>query len=328
MRPRLLILATGGTIAGAGASAVQTTGYRAGALAIEQLLAAAPGLADIAEVRAEQIASINSKDATAQFWTQLAGRVQEALDTDDCEGVVITHGTDTLEESAYFLHLTLRSAKPVVFTAAMRPATALSADGPLNLLQAVRVAADPGARGQGVLVVLNNLIHGAREVTKVNTQRVEAFASPDAGPLGFVQDARVGWYRRPARPHTTESELMWSHPLPVVEILYGYAGASTRLVDAVVDAGAAGIVFAGTGNGSLSEAMEEALARAHARGVAVVRSSRVGSGYVMRNGDVNDDARGFVAADNLNPAKARVLLMLALHAVREPLALQALFDRY
>jgi L-asparaginase len=328
MRPRVLILATGGTIAGTAGSPEQTAAYRAGSLGIDELLARIPGLAEAADVGSEQIAAIDSKDATPEFWTHLASRVQAGLDDERVAGVVVTHGTDTMEESAYFLHLTVCSAKPVVFTGAMRPATALSADGPLNLLQAVRVAAHPSAAGKGVLVAMNNLLHSARDVAKTNAQRVDAFACPDTGPLGFVQDGTVAWYRSTVRRHTASSELAWSHPMPAVEILSGYAGASPRLIEAVVGMQAAGIVYAGTGNGTLSAAAEAALAQAVRQGVAVVRASRVGSGAVLRNAAADDDAHGFVAAGNLNPQKARVLLMLALQRTRDTGALQAIFDAY
>jgi L-asparaginase len=243
--------------------------------------------------------------------------------------VVITHGTDTLEETAYWLQLTTRSKKPVVLTAAIRPATALSADGPLNLLDAVTVAVHPSAQGQGVLVVFANLIHAARDITKISTYSATAFSSGEFGALGFVQDGRVIFPRRIDSATTLEGagarsrhhplhgrefavQEVLSKPLPRVEIILSYAGVSRVVVDALVERETKGIVVAGTGNGSLHEDLERALASAAGAGVAVVRSTRVWGGYVTRNAVARDDALGFVSAGNLNPYKARVLLMLSL----------------
>jgi len=327
--PRIVILATGGTIAGAAPDAAQTVAYHAGALGVEQLLHAVPALASRARIRAEQIASIDSKDMSLALWTQLAQRANALLARDDVDGIVITHGTDTLEETAYLLHLTVKSAKPVVLTAAMRPASALSADGPLNLLGAVTVAASPAAFGQGVLVVFNNRMHCARDVTKVHTTSVDAFQSPEVGALGWVQDGQVQFQRRATRPHTDATEFTAPISWPHVEIVASYAGVSRFAVDVLLAAGARGIVVMGTGNGSMHAALQQALADAAAQRVAVVRASRVGAGPVMRNGAAPDDALGFVAAGTLNPYKARVLLILALAAgITEPAALQRVFDTY
>jgi L-asparaginase len=330
--PRVAVLATGGTIAGAAPDATNTSGYQAGVVGVGQLLAAVPSLATVANVQAEQVASVDSKDMTLALWTTLAQRVNDLLRSDTVDGIVITHGTDTLEETAYLLHLTVKSDKPVVLTAAMRPSSALSADGPLNLLNAVTVAGNAQAKGQGVLVAFNNRIHSARDVVKTSTYAVDAFQSPEIGALGWVQDGRVEFQRRVVRPHTTATPFSidsigagW----PVVEIIASYAGASRIAVDALVAAGVRGIVVAGTGNGSIHASVQTALADAAAKGVAIVRSSRVGSGHVMRNGAASDDALGFVTAGALNPYKARVLLMLALAAGHTtPVALQLAFDTY
>jgi L-asparaginase len=246
--------------------------------------------------------------------------------------VVVTHGTDTLEETAYLLHLSVKSDKPVVLTAAMRPSSALSADGPLNLLNAVIVAGNAKARGQGVLVAFNNRIHSARDVVKTSTYAVDAFQSPEIGALGWVQDGRVEFQRSVVRPHTGATPFVIdsnSAAWPLVEVVTSYAGVSRVAVDALVSAGVKGIVVAGTGNGSIHSTVQTALAEAAAKGVAIVRSSRVGSGHVMRNGAAADDALGFVTAGALNPYKARVLLMLALAAGHTtPVALQQVFDTY
>jgi L-asparaginase len=267
------------------------------------------------------------------LWTTLAQRVNALLASDDIDGVVITHGTDTLEETAYLLHLTVKNTKPVVLTAAMRPSSALSADGPLNLLNAVSVAANRAAHGQGVLVAFNNRIHSARDVVKTSTFALDAFQSPEVGALGWVQDGRVEFQRGVVRPHTVATEFAIAstsvNAWPAVEIVTSYAGATRVLVDVLVQAGVRGIVVAGTGNGSIHAALQQALADAAARGVAIVRASRVGSGHVMHNGAASDDALGFVSANSLNPYKARVLLMLALAAGNAgPAVLQRAFDLY
>ncbi|GJH14920.1 asparaginase [Caballeronia novacaledonica] len=324
--PRIAVLATGGTIAGSAGDASKTAGYKAGVVGVDKLLDAVPALGTVARIHAEQIASIDSKDMSAALWTTLSSRIDELLAQDDIDGVVVTHGTDTLEETAYLLHLTVKSAKPVVLTAAMRPSTALSADGPLNLLNAVTVAASKDAAGKGVLVAVNNQIHSARDVTKTSTYAVDAFRSPETGVLGFVQDGRVEFQRMVVRPHTVASEFSVTGQWPMVEIVASYADASRVMVDALVAAGVRGIVVAGTGNGSMHATLTQALADAVSHGVAVVRASRVGAGHVMRNGAANDDAIGSVSAGTLNPYKARVLLMLALGSGVDDL--QRVFDVY
>ncbi|WP_350029718.1 asparaginase [Caballeronia sp. AZ1_KS37] len=324
--PRVAVLATGGTIAGQAGDSSKTAGYKAGVVGVDKLLDAVPALGSIARIHAEQIASIDSKDMSAALWTQLARRIDELLAQDDIDGVVVTHGTDTLEETAYLLHLTVKSAKPVVLTAAMRPSTALSADGPLNLLNAVTVAASNDAAGKGVLVAFNNQIHSARDVTKTSTYAVDAFRSPETGVLGFVQDGRVEFQRTVVRAHTVASEFAVADRWPMVEIVASYADVSRVTVDALVAAGVRGIVVAGTGNGSMHAVLTQALADAVKQGVAVVRASRVGSGHVMRNGAANDDALGTVSAGTLNPYKARVLLMLAVASNVQDV--QRVFDVY
>ena len=346
--PRIVVVGTGGTIAGAAAKASQTSGYQAGALPVSRLLDAVPGLDEIAQIESDSVASIDSKDMSTELWLTLAQRVDALLSRDDVDGVVITHGTDTLEETAYFLHLSVKSAKPVVLTAAMRPATALSADGPLHLLHAVTVAASPSSHGRGVLVVFANRIHSARDVTKTSTFSIDAFESPETGPLGWIHDTHVEYERRGLRMHTvatpfrvsaTADELASAAaqvaphpiagPLPGIDIVASYAGVSRVAVDALVAAGAHGIVVAGTGGGSIHQQLLQALSDAVARGVIVVRASRVGSGHVLRNGAAADDRLGFVCAGTLSPYKARVLLMVALAAgVHDVDALQGVFDTF
>ena len=326
--PRIAVLATGGTIAGQAGDAARTSGYKAGVVGVDKLLDAVPSLSQIARIHAEQVASIDSKDMTPALWGTLCARVNELLAQDDVDGIVITHGTDTLEETAYLLHLTVKSDKPVVLTAAMRPATALSADGPLNLFNAVTLAADRAAWKQGVLVAFNNQIHCAREVTKTSTYAVDAFRSPEVGALGWVQDGEVRFQRGVLRRHTLQSPFEIAGPLPNVEIVTSYAGASRASIDAFVAAGVKGLVIAGTGNGSMHSTLQAAVADAIKQGVTVVRSSRVGAGHVMRNGAAPDDALGSISADTLNPYKARVLLMLALSLGVPASDLQAVFNTY
>ncbi|GAA4335602.1 asparaginase [Pigmentiphaga soli] len=323
--PRLRLIATGGTIAGVADSADLASAYRAAALGPDALRAAVPALAQVARIDTETAAAIDSKNATPTFWQHLAGRVQAAADDPEVDGVVVTHGTDTLEESAYYLQLVLKSDKPVVFVGAMRPATSLSADGPLNLLNAVRVAARADAGGRGVLVALNHLVHGAGEAAKADTLRPDSFVSQPAGPLGLVQDDRVVWLARTERAHTMATPFRADSPLRPVDILPSYPGVSPMWVQAAVASGAAGIVWAGTGNGSVPAAIEPALAAAAAKGIAVIRAARVG-GYVMPRAD--DAAHGFVAAGRLSPFKARVLAMLALGAGWRGERLREAFERF
>jgi L-asparaginase len=326
--PRIAVLATGGTIAGEAGDAAKTSGYKAGVVGVDKLLGAVPSLSQVARIHAEQVASIDSKDMTPALWAALCTRVNALLEQDDIDGIVITHGTDTLEETAYLLHLTVKSEKPVVLTAAMRPATALSADGPLNLLNAVTVAVSRASWKQGVLVAFNNQIHCGRDVTKTSTYAVDAFRSPEGGALGWVQDGQVEFQRSVVRPHTLQSPFQIRAELPAVEIVTSYAGASRVAIDALVAAGVKGLVIAGTGNGSIHSTLQQAVADAVKQGVAVVRSSRVGAGHVMRNGAAPDDALGSITAGALNPYKARVLLMLALAAGTAPADLQRVFDTY
>lgn len=330
-KPRLVILATGGTIAGAGTSGSATdVGYKAGALAVDLLIDAVPKMKEIADVRGEQIAAIGSQDMNDEVWVKLAARTNELLGQRDVDGVVITHGTDTLEETSYFLHLLVKSDKPVVMTGSMRPATAMSADGPLNMYNAAAVAADPESRGRGVLVVLNDDVHSARDVVKTHTTDVETFRSNEAGLVGVTLFGTQEYYRGLAHPYGPKSDftIKAGQTLPRVDVIYAHAGMSPDLIDAAAANGAKGIVMAGVGDGNMTAPAIEAMKRAIAKGVVVVRSSRVGAGFVRRNVEVNDDALGTVAAMDLNPGKARVLLKLVLTKTADPAAAQRAFDRY
>jgi L-asparaginase len=327
--PMVVVLATGGTIAGAAASDVQAK-YTSGQVGVEQLLAAVPQTKTLATLRGEQIANIGSQDMNDEVWLKLAGRVNELAAMPEVSGIVITHGTDTIEETAYFLNLVVKTKKPVVMTAAMRPSTALSADGPLNFFNAVAVAADKDAAGRGVLVVVNDWIHGASSLTKTSTTAVQTFLSPLSGLIGTVTYGDVEFYRLPVGRHTTESDfsLEGVTTLPRVDIIMAHENMDGALIDAAVGAGAKGIVVAGVGNGNMTAAAVNALAKHSKAGIVCVRASRVTTGRVGRNVELDDDKLGLVAALDLNPQKARVLLRLALLRTRTNADLQRLFEEY
>ncbi|MBP7566853.1 MAG: type II asparaginase [Burkholderiaceae bacterium] len=329
-KPRVVILATGGTIAGAGASAVNSASYTAAKVAVDKLIAGLPELGLLAQVRGEQVFQIASESFTNEHLLTLARRVSALAKHSDVDGIVVTHGTDTLEETAYFLHLTVHTDKPIVVVGSMRPGTALSADGALNLYDAVSVAASADARGQGVLVTMNDQIHTARDVSKLVNIRTEAFQS-QWGSLGMVVEGRNYWFRAPAKPHTQRSEfdIDTIERLPVVEIVYGYGNAPRSAVDAVGGApGVAAIVHAGTGNGSVADRVVPALRELRERGVQVIRASRVPAGFVLRNAEQPDDRYDWVAAHDLAPQKARILAMLALTKTRDSKELQRIFWTY
>ena len=316
MGKRIHILAMGGTIAGKAGDSTSTTGYQAGAVGVDDLLAAVPGLQEVTQVTGEQLAAIDSKDITAECQLRLVKRVRELLLSADVDGIVITHGTDTLEESAYLLDLVHFADKPVVITGAMRPATALSADGPLNILDAVRVAAADSARDRGVLVVLNNDIHSARLVTKMSTTAVETFQSPVGGAIGAINDGVVVFYHDAELHHlpnalSVSEKLTSQKELPYVPVLYGHSDDDGRLVKLVADEGAKGIVYAGMGNGSIPARVETELAAAVEQGIVVIRASSSISGMVTK-AEASYEEAGFIASGLLNPRKARLLLQVAL----------------
>ncbi len=328
-KPTVVILATGGTIAGAAATGTQS-GYTSGAVTIDAMLAAVPGIDKLATVKGEQIANVGSQDMSFDVLLKLAKRINELGAKADVDGFVITHGTDTMEESAYFLNLTARTAKPVVMVGSMRPSTAVSADGPLNLYNAVAVAADPNARGRGVLVVMNDEIHGAHSLTKTSTTAVQTFMSPQRGLVGVASYGKNDFYNKPSWKHTTQSEFDISQvtKLPRVDVIFASVDMSPDLIDAAVEKGAKGIVIAGVGNGNMNKAAVDAAANAVKKGVMVVRASRVPTGVVGRNVEIEDDKLGFIASDELNPQKARVLLSLALLNQRSAGEIQKLYYTY
>jgi L-asparaginase len=327
--PTVVVLATGGTIAGAAGSDVQAA-YTSGQVGVEQLLAAVPQAKKLATMRGEQIANIGSQDMNDEVWLKLARRVNELAAMPDVDGIVITHGTDTIEETGYFLNLVVKSRKPVVLTAAMRPSTALSADGPLNFFNAVAVAANKDAAGRGVLVVVNDWIHGASSLTKASTTAVQTFLSPLRGLVGTVAYGECEFYRGPVGKNTVDSEFSLDgvKSLPRVDIVMAHENMDGALIDAAVAAGAKGVVIAGVGNGNMTKAGLDALAAQAKKGVICVRSTRVVTGRVGRNVEVDDDKLSLVASDDLNPQKARVLLRLALLKPRSLGEVQKLFQDY
>lgn len=325
--PSVTILATGGTIAGGGESAT-ISNYQAGQLGVEALVSAVPQLKEVADVQGEQIVNIGSQDMNDEVWLTLAKKIN--ADCGKTDGFVITHGTDTLEETAYFLDLTVKCDKPVVMVGAMRPATAMSADGPFNLYNAVVTAADKQSAGRGVLVAMNDSVLDARDVTKTSTTAVQTFQSPNYGPLGSIHNGKVDYQRMPQRKHTraTPFDVSKLDALPKVGIVYSYANASDAPAKALIEDGYQGIVSAGVGNGNLYKTLFDTLATAAHQGVAVVRSSRVPTGATTEDAEIDDAKYGFVAAGTLNPQKARILLQLALTQTRDAAQIQQMFNQY
>ncbi|WP_420514339.1 L-asparaginase 2 [Haemophilus influenzae] len=325
--PNITILATGGTIAGSGQSSVSSA-YKAGQLSIDTLIEAVPEMKNIANIKGEQIVKIGSQDMNDEVWLKLAKAINAQCKSTD--GFVITHGTDTMEETAYFLDLTVKCEKPVVLVGAMRPATEKSADGPLNLYNAVVVAADKKSSGRGVLVAMNNEVLGARDVTKTSTTAVQTFHSPNYGSLGYIHNSKVDYERSPESKHTinTPFNVEKLDSLPKVGIIYAYSNAPVEPLNALLNAGYQGIVSAGVGNGNVNAAHLDRLEKAAKDGVVVVRSSRVPTGYTTRDAEVDDSKYGFVASGTLNPQKARVLLQLALTQTKDPKVIQQYFEDF
>jgi L-asparaginase len=328
-KPHIAIVATGGTIAGAQPSAGQV-GYQSGVFDVQRLIDAAPQMKDIADVTGEQLVSIGSQDMNDEVWLKLGKRVSDLVKQPDVDAVVITHGTDTMEETGYFLSLVVKTQKPIVMVGSMRPATSLSGDGPMNLYGAVAVAANPEARNRGVLIVLNDQIHYAREATKQNTIALDTFTSPNRGPAGHINGAAVSLFARPATTYGESSAFSIDDlgSLPKVDIVYAYANMGRDFIDLAVKNGAKGIVVAGVGDGNMTKVATNSLEDAAKAGVAVVRSSRTGSGAVYRNIEVDDDKLHFVASGELNPQKSRVLLLLGLTKTNDIGELQGFFNQY
>lgn len=328
-KARIVIVATGGTIAGAGADASNSATYQAAKVPVDKLIAAVPALSKVAEVRGEQAFQIASESFTNVQLVQLAKQVSKLLKQDDVDGVVITHGTDTVEETAYFLDLVVRSDKPIVMAAAMRPSTALSADGALNLLDAVTVAASKEARAKGVLLTMNDEIQAGRDATKRVNIKPSAFFS-QWGPLGMVVEGKTYFFRAPVKRHGTASEFDIDaiEGLPEVAIVYGSGNMSPAAYTSAAQGGAKAIIHAGTGNGSVAGYLVDTLKGIRGQGVHIVRSSRVGDGFVLRNAEQPDDTYDWVVAHDLNPQKAKILAAVALTKPVDAKELQRIFWEY
>ncbi|MET3377539.1 glutamin-(asparagin-)ase [Variovorax boronicumulans] len=327
--PNVVILATGGTIAGAGASAVNSATYAAAKVGVEKLIAGLPELAKVANVRGEQVFQVASESLTNDNLMTLAKRVSALSKQSDVDGIVITHGTDTLEETAYFLTLTVHTNKPIVVVGSMRPGTALSADGALNLYDAVNVAGSKDAMGKGVLVTMGDNIDTGRDVSKNVNIKTSAFSS-QWGPLGMIVEGKNYWFRAPVKRHTTNSEFNIDTitALPPVEIAMGYEGVSSVAIDAIAKSGAKALIHGGTGNGSVADRIVPNLQKARSDGVIVIRSSRVPDGFVIRNAEQPDDKYDWVVAHDLRPQKARILAMVALTKTNNTKELQRIFWEY
>ena len=330
--PRVYLFGTGGTISFFAESRTDFANYsyQGRQLTIHEMLARVPEAADVAEVLPEQVINVGSTEVYPNHWLTLANRINQQLADDvSASGVAVTHGTATLEETAYFLNLTVRDSRPVAITGAMRPPSAMGTDADNNLLDAIRIASSPNSAGRGALVVLNNEIQSARDVTKTDSYRVDTFQSGHMGFLGYSDsDGQVVYYRRPERRHTADSEfdLAGVDSLPQVEIAYAYAGVEGIVVDALVDAGVKGIVAAGLGSGGSPSTFMAALRRAVGADIPVVISTHVGTGRVLQTRRFVEE--GYIVADNLHPKKARILLMLGLTRTSDHAELQRMMLEY
>ncbi|AON66269.1 type II asparaginase [Campylobacter jejuni] len=327
-KSRIAILGTGGTIAGFIDSTIATTGYTAGAIDIDVLIKAVPQIRDLADISWEQIANIDSSNMCDEIWLRLAKKIAK-LFAEGIDGVVITHGTDTMEETAYFLNLTIKSDKPVVLVGAMRPSTAISADGPKNLYNAVALVANKEAKNKGVMVAINDKILSARGVVKTHSLNVDAFSSPDFGDLGYIVDGKVFFYNNVTKAHTKNAPFDVSKltSLPKVDILYSYSNDGSGVAaKALFEHGTKAIVVAGSGAGSIHKNQKDVLKELLKKGLKVVVSSRVVAGCVAVSD--SDEKLGFISAEDLNPQKARVLLILALTKTSDPKKIQEYFLKY
>jgi L-asparaginase len=330
--PRVKLFGTGGTIASLGQGPLDFTDYGVTKqkISVQEHLDRLPDVKGVVEIEAEQVLSVGSPLIGPPEWVTLAGRINQAFDADPgLAGIALTHGTNTMEETAYFLNLTVKSDRPVVMTGAMRPASAISTDADINLLDSVRLAASPDARNKGVMVVLNNEIIAAREVTKTNTYRVDTFSGGPMGILGYMDsDGKSVFYQTPTRKHTyqTEFSVPQDTPIPRVDIVYAYAGGDGVQVRAAVAAGAKGIISAGSGAGGGAPDYNTALEEASAQGIPVVQASHVGSGRVVMTQRRKE--HGFIVSDNLSPKKSRILLMLGLMVTDDKSHLQEMFFSY
>lgn len=327
--PKIKILATGGTIAGSGASADRSA-YQAGALPVGDLIKAVPGIDKVADISAEQISSVGSQDMTVDIWIKLNKRINEIFKNNEADGIVITHGTDTQEETAYFLSLTVRYDKPVVLTGSMRPATGMSADGPKNLFDAVTVAASKAARNAGVILAFNENIFAGRDAVKTSTTHLNAFTAPNSGPIGQVYDGKVVFYDKSLRKtnKSTPFDITGKDKLPNVAVNILYCDAPATAMNAYINSNVDGIVTGGLGNGNINKVNLAAVEEAVKKGIVVCRASRVPTGRVTLLDETDDAKLGTIVSDDLNPQKARILLMLGLSVTKDKKKLQEYFFEY
>lgn len=331
-KPEVVIVATGGTIAGAGASSTNSATYSAAKVPVDALINAVPQIKDLADVQGIQAFQIASESFTDKELISLARQVNDLVKKPEVNGVVITHGTDTMEETAFFLNLVIHSNKPIVLVGSMRPGTALSADGPLNLYSAVALAASPEAKGQGVMLYMNDDIYAARDASKRINIHTNAFGS-QWGALGMVVEGKPYWFRKSVKRNTSSSEFniedIKGDSLPLVQIVYGSGNMTPVAYDAFAKAGAKAIIHAGTGNGSVPGYLVDTLKQLHEKqGIQIIRSSRVADGFVVRNAEQPDDKYDWVAAHDLNPQKARILAALALTKTNSAKDIQRMFWEY
>lgn len=324
-KQRIVILATGGTIAGKGEQG-KTGGYKPGEVDIATIIHSVPNIDTLADITAEQVLNTASDNITCADWLNLSKRISQLVQRDDVDGIVLTHGTDTLEETAYFLHLTVNTTKPIVCVGSMRPSTATSADGPFNLFQAVALAASPLASGKGVLIAFADGIYSARDVQKISTFRTEGFSARDLGCLGYMRDQQPCFYQAPLRKHTHTSEFDISKidQLPKVEIAYFYIDADPALLQMLLDS-CDGVVIAGAGNGGYSTKWKDNLNNSNIRNIPIVTSSRVSNGIVTLH---PTSPKQCIPSDTLNPQKARVLLQLALTKASSIDQIKEIFQQY
>ncbi len=332
MTKNITILATGGTIAGAGAAANQAK-YASSTVSALDLIKTVPGIEKLANITCEQILSIGSQDMADNDWLKIAQRANQLLNSTDVDGIVITHGTDTLEETAYFLNLTIKSTKPVILVGAMRPSTSISCDGPINLYNAVALATDQQAKNKGVLVVMADNIFAARDIAKTGASSIEAFSN--SGKIGHINYGNAKIYYQPTKLHTkdTEFDISKTATLPQVEIIQIYTGFDANIIDNFITPKTRApktraIIVAGVGGGNVGKDALLKLIAAKKSGIFIVRSSRAGNGFILPNIEINDDEFGFITADNLSPQKARILTKLALSQTTDLDKIKEIFNKY
>ncbi|MDD4057689.1 MAG: asparaginase [Bacteroidales bacterium] len=326
-KSRITILATGGTIAGTAESASQAS-YIPGVISIDEIIASVPGLNNVAELNGIQVCNISSQNITPHIWLKLHTIIDSLFSNNLSDGIVITHGTDTMEETAYFLNLTVKHKRPIVLTGSMRPSSSLSADGPFNLFNAVSLASSTEASGKGVMVIMNDIILSADDVTKSHTVNTNAFSCPNFGPLGYMRDGKALFYRKVETKHTFNSEFNISKntKLPQVEIAYSYAFSSGLLIKALINSGVEGIVIAGVGHGNYNREYAAEMERGYGKGIRFVRSARVFRGGVDKAAEEYEPKHPVSGIKS--PQKARILLMLALTKSNDSNEIQRLFDQY